>query len=346
MSNLSLSKIQYLCHKTQILNNVTFDINKSELVCLVGPSGSGKTTLLRLIAGFEKLNSGEIRLNNKIISSSKTHIAVQKRNIGMVFQQPSLFSHLNVRQNIAFGLHKYHKEEREEIVNDLLNLIDLKKYENSYPHNLSGGQQQRVAIARSLAPRPEIILLDEPFANLDNKLRRQMALEIVEILKTSNIGILMVTHDPEESLIFADKMVLLNSNGGICQIGSPSQIHNHPIDINSAGFFGTINIFPAIIQGNYIESKIGKLATKDYLPNGKNNAKISIVTRLEGLRITKNSGTKAIVTRVIHSGAGSIITAILDNMEINFHHIYGSTPNVGDEVNISFEPPHIFVFED
>lgn len=345
MHKLSLSHISHLYeNKNKVLADVNFAINPAELTCLVGPSGSGKSTLLRLIAGLEKVQSGEIQLGDKILANSHLHIPVQQRRIGLVFQQTSLFPHLNIKQNIAFGLHKMVKAEKEQIVNDLLKMINLEKYADRYPHTLSGGQQQRVAIARCLAPKPEIVLLDEPFANLDNKLRREIAAEIISILKKANIAVLMVTHEPEEALILADKMVLLNSTGTVCQIGTPSVIHNQPVNIEAAAFFGIINVFHAEVKDAYIESKIGKLAKKDYLPDAKNNTKVKIVTRPEGVRISNNQGAKVRISKVMHSGAGWLLAAEIDGREINFHHIYGKCPNVGDEVNIAFEPPHIFVF--
>jgi iron(III) transport system ATP-binding protein len=264
-----------------------------------------------------------------------------------VFQHPSLFPHLSVYQNIAFGLRKLGKAQKKEICQKMLELIGLENQADKYPHQLSGGQHQRVALARSLAPSPKIMLLDEPFANLDYILRSEIRDEVVSILKAIKVPTIMVTHSPEEALIIADKMVLLNNRGKVHQIGEPDIMHNEPVDVESAEFFGSISKIPALIEGDYIISPLGKLDRKTYASNINDTNDVLIVTRPEGIRIAKENEdcTKVKIDLIRHTGAGWLVNASLNNgNKIIYHHIYGEPPKKNSQVCVTFDPPHIFVF--
>jgi iron(III) transport system ATP-binding protein len=348
MAELLLSDVSFHHGDKQVLDNINFTVKPGELLCLVGPSGSGKSTLLRLIAGLTKIQSGSIKIGDMLLADPKKHMPTQERKTGLVFQHPSLFPHLTVYQNIAFGIRNLTKEQQQEKVNKLLSMINLEAFADRYPHTLSGGQQQRVALARALAPEPLIMLLDEPFANLDYRLRRDIAEDVIGVLKEAKMPIIMVTHDPEEALMIADRMVLLSKDGAIKQMGEPDILHNKPVDVESAAFFGPINRINAYIEDDLIVSSLGALPAKSYLNKYEEGQKVLIVTRPEGLRINEeaNSCVNAVVKKTRHTGTGWLINADVEKkFSVRFHHIYGECPNIGEHVCINLQPPHVFVFK-
>ena len=202
------------------VNDITLCLEKGQILTLLGPSGCGKTTLLRLIAGFETPTSGTIQIAGKRVAGEGTLVAPEKRQVGMVFQDYALFPHLTVEKNIAFGLKKLSGDERRRRIEEVIQITGLNGLEKRYPHELSGGQQQRVALARTLAPRPVVILLDEPFSNLDAALRTQMRKEIPRILRESGSTAIFVTHDQKDALTISDKIAILNE-GVVQQIATP-----------------------------------------------------------------------------------------------------------------------------
>lgn len=200
---------KYKNSKVQTLKGVSFNMNKGEILSILGESGGGKSTVLRLIAGLEEPLSGSIVIDNKIIIDNNTFLSPEKREIGMVFQDYALFPHMTVDENIKFGLNSLKKKEKEDRVKEMLELVNLQEFGKRYPHELSGGQQQRVAIARSLAPKPSVLLLDEPFSNLDANLRTKIREELKIILDKAGITSIFVTHDKEDVKSIADKVVIL-----------------------------------------------------------------------------------------------------------------------------------------
>ena len=225
--------------ENQILKSINLNIEKGELVTLLGPSGCGKSTLLRSLAGLEQISSGKIILDGEDI----TNVPVQKRGIGMVFQQYSLFQNMNVEDNIAFGLKisKVAKKEIDERVKRVIEMVDLKGKEKRYPDQLSGGQQQRVAIARAIVMEPKVLLLDEPLSAIDAKLRRELQEKIKRVQKELKITTVFVTHDQDEAMIMSDKIHLMNQ-GIIEQSGNPVELYTHPVSKFAAEFIGHYNI--------------------------------------------------------------------------------------------------------
>lgn len=219
--NIERLCFKYKNAKEQTLKNFTVNIKRGEIVSILGESGSGKSTVLRLISGLEKPSSGIIKINNKNIVNDKEFILPEKRDIGMVFQDYALFPHMTVEQNIKFGLKFKDKEKKDRRLYEVLKLVNLEGFEKRYPYELSGGQQQRVALARSLAPRPKLLLLDEPFSNLDAELQIKIRGELKRIIKETGITSIFVTHDKEDSKSIADKIVILKA-GEIIQIGDSS----------------------------------------------------------------------------------------------------------------------------
>ncbi|WP_035166375.1 ABC transporter ATP-binding protein [Caloramator sp. ALD01] len=206
IKNLSF---KYKNAKDYQIKNFNLEIERGEIVALLGPSGSGKSTILRLISGLEIPNMGEIIVDNRTLFNKDIFIEPEKRGIGMVFQDYALFPHMTVEKNVLFGVGNVDKNERKRILDEVLELVDMKEYKKRYPHELSGGQQQRIAIARALAPKPSLLLLDEPFSNLDAALRKRIRNEIKEILKKSNTTSIFVTHDIEDAKDVADRIVSL-----------------------------------------------------------------------------------------------------------------------------------------
>lgn len=241
-----------------VIEEVSFTVEPNEIFAILGPSGCGKTTTLRILAGFERTDKGSVELRNRVIECQNAHITPDKRGIGFVFQEYALFPHLNVFDNVAFGLTKMSKAERTSRVDEMLKLTGLTGFENRKPHELSGGQQQRVALARALAPMPDIIFLDEPFSNLDAVLRQSTRSEIRNILKSAGTSAVLVTHDQEEALSFADRIAVMH-DGKIEQIGTPEEVYYTPRTEFVALFLGRTNLFSAKAHGMEAYTDLGEL---------------------------------------------------------------------------------------
>lgn len=253
------------------VNRMSFTLNRGEILALLGPSGCGKTTLLRLIAGFERSQTGQLWLNGQLIADAQVWLAPEQRSIGMVFQDFALFPHLTVAQNVQFGLqprqnhrrnhkrnHKrsYSRHQCQQRQTDVLELVGLLGMENRYPHELSGGQQQRVALARALAPQPQLVLLDEPLSNLDVQVRLRLRQELREILKAAGISAVFVTHDQEEALAIADQVAVMRQ-GCLEQMGTPEVIYQTPQSAFVAEFVTQANFVIAQRQGLYWQTELG-----------------------------------------------------------------------------------------
>ena len=255
----------------QVLNNLQMDLYPGEILSILGPSGCGKTTLLRIIAGLETPSRGTIYLKNQKIFGRSTNLEASKRNIGMIFQDYALFPHLSVEKNILFGISHLNNKIQVENLERVQKLTRLGGLLKRYPHELSGGQQQRVAIARTLATSPNILLMDEPFSNLDASLRLTVRMEIEGILRESNTATIFVTHDREEAFSIADRVAVMTS-GSIKQIGRPDQIYFWPNSKETALMSGSCNFVDGIISGDHVKTSIGILPlriTEEYSDNEK-----------------------------------------------------------------------------
>lgn len=239
MELIRLENISKKFDQNLVLNDISFALNAGEFGCLLGSSGSGKSTLLRIIAGLEVPDSGSVSLEGNTLSGNSVFIKPEKRNIGMIFQDYALFPHLTIEQNINFGISK---STNKAIVNKLIQILGLSDYLLRYPHQISGGQQQRVAIARSLAVNPKIILMDEPFSNLDEWMKEEVRDELKAILRELGATVLFVTHHATDAISFADKIMIMD-NGKIIQQGVANEIIDSPVNSKIAGIFGKVNLF-------------------------------------------------------------------------------------------------------
>lgn len=280
MNNNELLSIKQLSVKLQnkvILSETNLTLNFGEILGLVGPSGCGKTTLLNTIAGFNELSTGELKINNStqtamniLTISPSTNIPPEHRNIGMIFQDYALFPHLSVKKNIYFGIDKLPQSEQETRMADLLHLLKLTGLESRFPHQLSGGQQQRVAIARALALQPKLLLLDEPFSNIDARLRNELMLEMRQLLKQLKMSAIFVTHNKDEVFTFADKIAVMHE-GIILQTGSPASVCQSPASWQVADFLQLGSWIPVKAKGNEYQTAIGSFISTNLPISNTNN---------------------------------------------------------------------------
>jgi iron(III) transport system ATP-binding protein len=263
----------------EVVRDVSFTVAAGDILCLLGPSGCGKSTVLRTIAGIERQAAGRIVADGQVLSDGMLHLPPERRGIGLIFQDFALFPHLTVGQNVAFGLSGSRSEVRER-VKALLARVDLKDYADKSPHMLSGGEQQRVALARAMAPRPRIMLMDEPFSGLDNRLRDGIRDETLEILKEDGTAVVLVTHEPEEAMRMADQIALMRG-GKIVQVGAPYNVYNAPCDRAAAAFFSDINVVTGTVRGALTTTPFGEFLAPGY-PDG---SVVDIVFRPQHVKI-------------------------------------------------------------
>jgi len=262
-----------------VVDDVSLRIMPGQVTCLLGPSGCGKSTTLRMIAGVEMQDSGEIYVDGKLVCDTITRVPPERREIGLMFQDFALFPHLSVSDNVSFGL-KGPKEAKRARVEELLSKVDLLRFIDGYPHQLSGGEQQRVALARALAPRPRIMLMDEPFSGLDNRLRDGIRDETLDLLKAEDTAVLLVTHEPDEAMRMADEIALMR-DGRIVQQGAPYNVYTRPLDHAAVAFFSDTNVLRARVNGALAMTPFGRFLA----PGVPDDTEVEIVFRPQHVRI-------------------------------------------------------------
>jgi iron(III) transport system ATP-binding protein len=261
-----------------VVDGISLSVPAGQVTCLLGPSGCGKSTTLRIIAGVDRQDAGTVRLNGEIVADARTHVPPEARGVGLMFQDFALFPHLSVARNIGFGLPRDAVSAAR--IAELLTRIDLVGYDDKHPHELSGGEQQRVALARALAPRPKIMLMDEPFSGLDNRLRDEIRDATLSVLKEEGTAVLLVTHEPDEAMRMADEIALMR-DGRIVQQAAPYNIYNAPIDREAAAFFSDINVLSGEVSGALTDTPFGQFLAPG-LPDG---TAVDIVFRPQHVRI-------------------------------------------------------------
>ena len=306
MSTLHVSDIikKFRGASHNAVDGVSLRVEPGELLALIGGSGSGKTTLLRIVAGLETQDGGRVEIDDREVSGNGLFVPPEKRHVGMVFQEYALFPHLNVTENIRFGISRLPRDEQRARIREVLNLVGLAGLENRFPHELSGGQQQRVALARSLAPQPAILLLDEPFSNLDRSLAVRLRDEVASIIRRTGTTCVLVTHDVEDALAIADRLALLR-DGKLEQLGSPREMYNQPVNANVAAFLGAVNLIPAKIEtGATLKTILGNFEPAS-LPGEGTNFTVGLRPEQIAVSTTSSAGSVAATVTAVHFGGRS-----------------------------------------
>ncbi len=328
----------------RIVDNISFNLESGQIGSLLGPSGCGKTTLLRTIAGFEQPAEGTIHLRNKPIATPDHNLAPEHRNIGMVFQDLALFPHLSVAGNIGFGIRHYSSSQIARRVDELLELVGLADYRETYPHELSGGQQQRIALVRAMAPRPDVLLLDEPFSGQDIELREQLAREVGEILRCDGITALLVTHDQLEAFAFSEVIGVIGA-GSLHQWNSAYDLYHRPADRFVADFIGHgIFLCASVLAETQLQTEFGIISGEiaTHYPPG---TEVDLLVRPDDILHDDLSPQMATVEEKSFRGADHLYTLLLPGATrvlclAPSHHNHA----IGERIGIRLELDHLVVF--
>lgn len=335
MSSVQLSNVFRTYGKTRVLDDVSFTAPEGQVVALLGPSGSGKSTILRLIAGLEPLDSGEIKIGGERVSAAGLNVSPESRRVGMVFQDYSLFPHLTAGANVAFGLDKLGRAERDEAALRWLDRVGLKHRAGAFPHELSGGEQQRVALARALAPKPRAILLDEPFSGLDAVLRAELRDATLATLAEARTTTLFVTHDADDALQAADRLVLLRA-GRVLQEAAPREAYDHPASLDAAAALGPINRYKGAVSNGVVETPFGAVRAEK-LTNG---AAADVAVRAEALKLAPGAGARVVAVRP--HGAHDLVT--IEGQGVVWRALTPARTPLGDTVSVEIQPAGAFAF--
>jgi iron(III) transport system ATP-binding protein len=341
---LEVRRVGHAYDQRPVLEELSFELAPGSIGCLLGPSGCGKTTVLRCIAGFEPVSRGEIVLHGETMSRPGRTVPAERRRIGMVFQDYALFPHLTVARNISFGLRKATRAERQARVSELLDIVGLHQVAERYPHELSGGQQQRVALARALAPRPALMLLDEPFSNLDVEMRERLSLEVRDILKQQQTTAILVTHDQHEAFNIADEIGIM-AHGRIEQWDSPYRLYHEPVTRFVADFIGQGVFLPGtVLDDRTIGLELGAMRSRltQDLPRG---TIVDVLLRPDDILHDDASPLQARVLHKAFRGAEFLYTLQLPGggrvlSLVPSHHNHA----VGETIGIRLEIDHLVAF--
>ena len=348
---LALQDVHQAYGKLQVIRGLSFALLRGSIGCLLGPSGCGKTTVLRCIAGFEAVHAGEIWLNGQRVSSAAARVPPERRRIGMVFQDYALFPHLTVAQNVAFGLHALPASERSRRVAECIEAVGLSGLVEKYPHELSGGQQQRIALARALAPRPDLLLLDEPFSNLDVNLRERLGQEVRDIIKRFGITAVLVTHDQHEAFAIADEIGIMH-RGEIQQWDSAYNLYHRPANRFIADFVGQGVLLPgSVMSSRQVSIELGVLSGDipamcsvgcDACNRGCN---VDVLLRPDDVVHDDSSDVTAAVLHKAFRGAEILYTLQLDSGRrvlalVPSHHNHA----IGEKIGIRLDVDHVVTF--
>jgi len=348
MSSLILQGVSYHYNGTQVIHDLDLTVGKDEIVCLLGASGCGKTTTLKAIAGLIEAKQGSIFIDGKLVSDEQSFISPEHRNIGMMFQDYALFPHLTVANNIAFGLSKMSKAQKQQRIDDMLKLVHLIGCADRFPHQLSGGQQQRVAIARALAYKPSLLLLDEPFSNIDTQVRFELIADIRRIIKATQVSAVFVTHSKEEAFAFSDTLAIMH-RGKIEQQGTPEQLFAAPCSKEVAEFLG---------QGIYLSAEV--LTTTEYrTPFGlvesyvesKHNVSAGLIyvrphqIELVADNLSDKFSKRATIISRRFIGSAYVYSVVIDEQEIEVAAQYGQSFENNEQVIIKIKPHTVNFFE-
>ncbi|MEJ2308309.1 MAG: ABC transporter ATP-binding protein [Gammaproteobacteria bacterium] len=344
MNLLYVDHVSVAYGKTEVVHDVLVMLKEGDIGCLLGPSGCGKTTLLRAIAGFEPVSAGVIQIGGVTVSTARRTLPPEKREVGMVFQDFALFPHLTITDNISFGIRDLSWKQQKARVDELLELVGLPGFDKRYPHELSGGQQQRVAVARALAPRPQLLLLDEPFSSMDVELREQLAADVRRILKQEKITAILVTHDQNEAFAMADTIGVMNA-GRLEQWDSGYNLYHQPATQFVADFIGQgVFIDGLVLDGDRVETELVTL--EGHVPAGcRPGCKVKVLVRPDDIVHDDCSPRKAVIKKRAFRGASYLYTLELESgteilSMVHSHHNHA----VGEKLGIGLEIDHLVVF--
>jgi iron(III) transport system ATP-binding protein len=343
-ARLSFEDIHHrFSHDAVTLRGISLSAEPGEVLCLLGPSGSGKTTLLRIAAGIETQTSGRVLLNDREIAGPDVFVPPEKRSIGLVFQDFALFPHLTILDNVRFGLTALSKPEGRKEALIALERVGLAHYAHAYPHILSGGEQQRVALARALAPRPAVLLLDEPFSGLDSRLKDSVRAETLGILRQSRATAIVVTHDAEEAMRLGDRIALLKE-GLLVQAGRAEALYESPVDLFTAGFFSELNVFPSRASGGFADTPLGRFEA----PGFADGTPLDVAIRLSGFDVSETDG--ALEARVLSRrflGVVELLELAVPGCEtpVRARVRIGALPAAKRDIRITTRPRDVLVFE-
>lgn len=323
------------------VRDISFSVQEGEILCLLGPSGCGKTTVLRAIAGFEPVRSGEIYLSGRLVSSSRDTVPTEERRVGMVFQEYALFPHLRVADNIAFGLRHLPRPERHCRVQEMLRVTGLEGLERRYPHELSGGQQQRVALSRALVQNPIVLLLDEPFSNLDPDMASRMRQELHALLRRMKTTTILVTHDHDEAFAMADRIAVLNK-GRLEQMDTPEMIYHMPATPFVADFAGQADFIPGEIRGGLVRTELGEFPNT---VDGKESCSVVVMIRPDDIHVSPDESGRAHIVDRQFRGSENLYTVQLPSGQL-VHSSEASTTILarGTAVSLKVLATHTVIF--
>jgi iron(III) transport system ATP-binding protein len=284
MDGLHIHGVHHAYGDTEVLRGISLTVPAGELVCLLGPSGCGKTTLLRLAAGLERLQQGSIAIDEEVVAGDGVKVLPEHRRVGYMFQDYALFPHLNVTDNILFGLFRWSTDKAKARVAEVLSQVGMEHHALKFPHTLSGGQQQRVALARAIAPEPRLVLLDEPFSGLDTSMRVRVREQTLNVLKQAGVATLMVTHDPQEAMYMADRIKVMGAGGQVLQSGRPHEIYYKPVDEYVARLFGPVNEISSTVSAGVVSTPFGAIPANGFA-EGTN---VKVLIRPESFRLLRD----------------------------------------------------------
>ncbi len=344
---LNVKNLYHSYGEIQALKNLNFSINDNSIISILGPSGCGKTTLIRVIAGLEKIQHGELFIYDKLVASNKINTPPEIRPVSYVFQDFALFPHMSVLENISFAAGS--QKNKKQLIDQVTRLAKVNNFLDKFPHSLSGGEQQRVALARSIAVQPKLLLLDEPFSDLDTSLKNEIIDDTLHLINSLESSAIIVTHNAEEAMFLSD-LIIVMGKGEIIQIGTPHKIYFHPINLYVASLFGETNVFQSEVVNNECATPLGIIQSQNF----QNKQKVDVVFRPEAIKINSeksplSSPYSGVVVDSKFLGNNTIIHMTVSDKENIKHHIHSKVvgnflPSPASSVSITIDRSQVFIF--